>query len=139
VKLENKKNLAARVLNVGKSRIVFNTSSLAQIKEAITKQDIKDLVQDKLIIIKPIKGTLKKKKRKTRRRQGSIRKKPSTRKQDYVILTRKLRAHLLVLKSRSKISPENFNLLRKEIRAKSFRSLSHMKERISAINSEVNK
>ena len=45
MKLEGKKDLVARTLGVGKGRIVFNVQRLEEIKQAITKQDIKDLVQ----------------------------------------------------------------------------------------------
>ena len=41
--LSKKKALAARTLNVGKARILFNVQRLGEIKEAITKQDIRDL------------------------------------------------------------------------------------------------
>ena len=41
--LKKKKSLATRTLKVGKERIVFLKSRLDEIKEAITKQDIKDL------------------------------------------------------------------------------------------------
>jgi len=133
MKLENKKALAARTLKVGKNRIIFNQERLSEIKEAITKQDIKDLLQDKAIIIREIKGSLTKKKRKTRRRAGSIKKKVNTRKKDYMTLTRKLRAYLRGLKRQSLITQENFISLRKKIRAKQFRSLSQLKDSISKI------
>ena len=42
-KLDRRKDLASRVLGVGKRRIIFDSSRLSEIKEAITKQDIKDL------------------------------------------------------------------------------------------------
>lgn len=131
MKLEQKKALAARALNIGKGRIIFNTQRLSELKEAITKQDIKDLKEAGAISIKDKKGHLTKKKRKTRRRTGSIKKKVKTRKQDYVTLTRKLRTHLTGLKRQGKISPEDLKGIRKEVRTKSFRSLGHMKERIS--------
>ena len=72
--LEKKKMLAARTLGVGKARIIFNVARINEIKEAITKQDIRDLAADKAILIREIKGTKKKVKRKTRRRAGSIKK-----------------------------------------------------------------
>ena len=43
MQLSNKKELAAKVLEVGKGRIIFVESALAEIKEAITRQDILDL------------------------------------------------------------------------------------------------
>jgi len=106
---------------------------LSEIKEAITKQDIKDLKQSGAITIKEKKGRRKIQKRKTRRRAGSIKKKVNTRKKDYMTLTRKLRKYLSVLKEKSKISSEDFTQLRKEIRTKDFKSLAHMKERISGV------
>ena len=129
--LAKKKQLAARTLNVGKERILFNTQRLEDIKEAITKQDIKDLKEDKAIIIKEIKGRRKHLKRKTRRRVGTKKKNPNTKKKEYVIITRKLRRYLSALKNQGKISQENFLALRKEIRTRAFNSLAQLKERIS--------
>ena len=53
--LAKKKSLAARVFGVGKSRVVFAKSRLNEIKEAITKQDIRDLKKDGAITILEIK------------------------------------------------------------------------------------
>ncbi|MCH7568260.1 MAG: hypothetical protein IIA87_02460 [Nanoarchaeota archaeon] len=133
MKLNNKKELAVRTLGIGKDRILFNKERLEEIKEAITKQDIRDLVKDKAIIIKEIKGSKKRKKRKTRRRKGSIKKKVKTRKRDYMIITRKLRAYALELKKRGALGLEEYRKIRKEIRAKEFRSKAHMKESISSL------
>lgn len=136
MKLEGKRQLVARTLKIGKGRIIFNTQRLSEIKEAITKQDIRDLKEAGAISVRDKKGRKKVVKRKTRRRDGSIKKKVKTRKRDYVIMTRKLRAHLRILKERNKISREDFIELRKEIRSKDFRSLAHMKERISQLKED---
>ena len=139
MKLEKKKALIARTLNIGKGRIVLNTSRLAELKEAITKQDIKDLFKDGVISINEIKGRKKVIRRKTRRRAGSIRKKVTKRKKDYVRITRKLRAYLKNLKNKSLISSDKFKLLRKQIRSKEFKSLSNFKERIKEVLEEDKK
>jgi len=131
MKLEKKKALAARALNVGTKRIVFNAKRLSELKEAITKQDMKDLKEGGAISLSEKQGHKTHKKRKTRRRTGSIKKKPKTRKQDYVKLTRKLRKHLTNLSNRGNLEKEKHKEIRKEIRTKSFRSLSQMKERLS--------
>jgi ribosomal protein L19E len=131
--LLKKKMLAARTLKVGKERVVFNITRLDDIKEAITKQDILDLQKDRAISIKEIKGKRKLKKRKTRRRIGSIKKKVNSRKKDYIVLTRKLRRHILALKRKGEISNKEFIELRKEIRASSFKSLAQLKQRISEV------
>ncbi|MFH1802590.1 MAG: 50S ribosomal protein L19e [archaeon] len=131
MKLETKKELVARALNVGKNRIVFNTERLSELKEAITKQDIRDLKNSGAIHIKEVAGRKTNKKRKTRRRAGSIKKKVNKSKKEYVTLTRKLRSNLAHLKKTKQIAPEKYTEIRKEIRAKSFKSLANMKERIA--------
>lgn len=132
MKLEKKKALAAKTFGVGKDRIVFNKEMLAEIKEAISNQDMRDLASQGAIFIKEIKGRKKKEKRKTRRRQGSIKKSMKRTKTHYVILTRKLRKYLAELRRKELISEENYQTLRKEIRASIFKSKSHLKERIAA-------
>lgn len=137
MKLDNKKDLASRALQVGKGRIVFNNERLAEIKEAITKADIKQLVLDKAIVVREIKGSRKHVARKTRRRAGSFRKKVINGKTKYVILTRKLRKYLAELKKQEVLSNEHYHKLRKEIRAKNFRDKAHIKERIIALKGKA--
>ena len=96
--LNKKKELAAKTLKVGKNRISFNQDNLSDIKEAITRQDIKDLYAEGIISIKPIKGRKKVEKRKRQRGPGKIKKKVNKRKQVYVKITRKLRSYLSELK-----------------------------------------
>lgn len=131
--LRKKKELAARALNISRDRIVFNTSRLEEIKTAITKQDMKDLLNSSAIFIKEIGGRKKVVKRNTRRKGGSIRKKHRKRKREYMIITRKLRAYLSTLKKRGLIQKEEFLKLRKEIRASDFKSLAQLKEKISEV------
>lgn len=136
MKLENKKAFASRTLGVGKGRIVFNKNRLDEIKQAITKQDILDLKNAGSILIKEKSGRKKVEKRKSRRRAGSIKKKVKRGKKTYVLRTRKLRAYLSMLKEKGKLPRENYYTLRKEIKASSFRNLSHIKERIASMEKE---
>ena len=126
--MKRKKALASKVLEVGKNRIHFAKDNLAEIKEAITKQDIRDLHKEGFISIKPIKGRKKVVKRKTRRGPGKIKKKVNKRKQIYVKITRKLRVYLKELKTKEIIDNELFLELRKRIRMRAFRSKAHLKE-----------
>lgn len=135
--LAKKKNLAAKVLKIGKKRICFSNENLAEIKEAITKQDIKDLHKEGIIKIKPVKGRKRIKKRKTRRGPGKIKKKIRKRKQTYVKITRKLREYLKHLKKQRIISNELFLGLRKKIRMRDFKSKAHLKEYLEAME-EIN-
>ena len=131
--LAKKKSLAARTLKVGKGRIVFLKSRLNEVKEALTKQDVKDLQKDGAIIIKEIKGKRKKERRKKRRNVGKIKKKINKRKQKYVILTRKLRGYISELKKQGKLSKEEVSEIRKRIRNRKFRSKAHLKEYIGGL------
>jgi len=131
--LRKKKELAAKTLGVGKNRVIFSNEGLAEIKEAITKQDIKGLQSEGIIGIKPIKGRKKIKKRKTRRGDGKIKKKVNKRKQIYVKITRKLRGYIMDLRDKGKIDRELYWDLRKKIRMRDYKSKAHLKEYLIGI------
>jgi large subunit ribosomal protein L19e len=126
MKLDKKKQLAARVLGVGKERIFFNPSRLEEIAEAITRQDFRDLLQSKAILIKVSGGRRKKEKRKRARGFGKIRKKIKKSKRAYITITRKLRLYIQELLKQEKITPEEYTRLRKQIRTRIFKSKSHL-------------
>ena len=125
--LKNKKELAGKTLKVGKDRIVFVNERLAEIKEAITKQDIKDLVSAGAIKISPIKGRKTNVSRKNKRGTGKVKLKVNKRKQEYVIITRKLRRYVLELKKQGRISVDEATEIRKGIRNRAFKSKANLK------------
>jgi len=132
MKLDKKKALATRVLKVGKNRIAFLEPRLEEIKEAITKQDIRDLKKEGAIIVKEIKGRRKKKKSK-RKGPGNIRKKVNKRKREYVIMTRKLRKYIIEMKKQGKLSQKQIKDIRNKIRNKAFKSKANLKEYIEGL------
>ena len=131
--LRSKKQLIGKTLNVGVNRILLDETMLSEIKEAITRQDIRDLKKQGIIKIKEIKGRQTKKKRKTRRKQGSRKKKIVNRKQEYVKITRKLRDYIKNLQDKNDISKEIYQDIRKKIRSRNFRSLAHLREYIKEL------
>ena len=131
--LSKKKDLAIRTLKVGKQRIVFLKSRLDEIKEAITKQDIRDLKKEGAIIVKEIKGRRKTKKISKKRTTGNIRKKVNKRKQEYVIITRKLRKYASEMQKQGKLSGEDVSEIRKKIRNRIFKSKAHLKTYIGGL------
>jgi len=131
--LRNKKALAARVLKTGKKRIIFLQSRLDEIKEVITKQHVKDLQKEGAIIIKEIKGQRKNKKKSRKKSPGNIRKKVKKRKQEYVIMTRKLRKHVAEMKKQGRLSKEEITDIRNKIRNRVFRDKRHLKEYIGGL------
>ncbi len=128
MQLNSKKQLAAKVFGVGTDRILFVESRLAEIKEAITRQDIRDLHNAGAIKIKDASGRRKIVKRKHRRRTGRFRKKINQSKADYVIITRKLRKFAKHLLKTKKIDKEAYGDVRRKIRARIFKSRRHLNE-----------
>lgn len=128
--LSKKKTLAAKALNVGKNRIKFVTERLDEIKEILTKQDVKDLAQEGAIQVKEVSGRKKVVKRKRKRGPGKIRKKVNKRKQEYVIMTRKLRKYSAEMHKQGKISKEELIEIRKKIRNRLFKNKANLKQYI---------
>ena len=129
----NRKELAARTLKVGKDRIIFVRARLEEIKEAITKQDIKDLVGVGAIKVKEIKGRKTNVSRKNRKGTGKIKKKVNKRKQEYVIITRKLRSFTAELKKQGRLNSEEVTEIRKRIRNRVFKSKSNLKSYVERL------
>ena len=131
--LTRKRDLAAKVLKVGKGRICFAEDRLTEIKEAITRMDIADLHKSGAITIKEVKGRKKIVKRKNRRRVGKIKMPVNKRKAEYVIITRKLRKFVRGLVRTGAIDKEKNHELRKQIRARKFRSKRQLKEKLEEL------
>jgi len=129
--LKSKKELAARTLKVGTGRIKFVESRIDEIKEALTKQDIKDLYNDKAIIIKEINGRKRKERKKKKRTTGNVRKRVNKRKENYVRITRKLRSYVDSLKG--KLPKKDVEDIKKKIRNKFFKSKSDLKSYIAGV------
>ena len=133
MKLDKKKALAASTLGVGKGRIIFNQLRLDEIKDAITKQDIRDLNASGAILIRQAVGKRKVVGRKNRRRSGSIKKKVKPGKRAYIFLTRKLRSYVKELLSHEKITKEQYLKFRQQIKAHIYKSKAHLKEHLAHI------
>jgi ribosomal protein L19E len=128
MQLSKKKQLAAKTLKVGTKRIIFVETRLTDIKEAITRQDMIDLHKDGAILIKEVQGRRTITKRKNRRRTGKIKKKVNNRKKEYVTITRKLRTFAKHLLKTAKVDKKEYKEIRKNIRARKYRSKRHLKE-----------
>jgi ribosomal protein L19E len=131
--LRTKKELAAKTLKVGKERIVFVRERLPEIKEAISKQDMKDLHSDGAILIKEIKGRKTNVKRKNKRGTGKVKKKVNMRKERYMIIVRKLREYVKELKLQGKLTKEEVVEIRKKIRNHEFKSKANLKNYIRGL------
>lgn len=128
MQLARKKALASKVLGVGKERVIFVNENLAEIKEAITRQDILDLKEAGAIQIREVKGRRKVVKRKNQRKTGKIKKRVKKRKQEYVKITRKLRKFAKHLLKTNEVDKEKYKKIRRSIRARGFKSKRNLNE-----------
>lgn len=145
MKLTLQKRLSASVLRCSRKRVVFDPSRLEDVKEAITKTDIRMLVGEGVIKGRPKKGVsrVRANKRKTQRRKGlrkgeGKRKGKSTarepKKEVWMKAIRAKRKFLTHLRGSGLIKPETFKDLYKKSGGGFFRSTNHIKLYISEHN-----
>ncbi|MFH1209581.1 MAG: 50S ribosomal protein L19e [archaeon] len=136
--LKVQKRIASSLSGVSPKRIRFNEENLSEIKEAITKRDIRTLIKDKKIIVKqkesPSRSRSRKRliqKRKGRQQGTGSRKGKRTarlpRKDKWIHKIRVQRRFLKNLKSKSFIDSKIYRQLYKQAKSGFFRSKSHLK------------
>ena len=131
------KRLAAYVLGCSKGNVVFDTERLAEIKESITKADIRALVEQGVIRkvtergISRARTRLVQAQKKKGKRKGHGSRKGSAgartnKKRTWVNKVRLQRAYLQNLRAHKIIDPARFVELYKKIKGGFFRSKRHM-------------
>ncbi|MAG50172.1 50S ribosomal protein L19e [archaeon] len=136
--LKNQKKLSAQLLKVGINRVWFDTDRLEEIKEAITKADLKGLISSKVIQAKPMHGiskfrTRKNKlqKRKGNRKGAGSRKGKKTsrlgRKEAWVSSVRTQRNFIKLLKSKEVVTKKVYRDIYNKVKGGYFRSRRHIK------------
>jgi len=135
--LRLQRRLASEILKCGEGRIWFDPTALDEISTAVTKEDIRELIESGLIKKKPVKGIsrarIKKKKAqraKGRRRGHGRRKGKATarmpRKRAWILRIRALRRRLKYLRDTGKIDSKTYRILYRKAKGGEFRSVSHL-------------
>lgn len=135
--LSAQRRIAADVLNCGVNRVKFDNDKLNEIKEALTKEDIRGLIKDKVIQARQIKGIGKfgarknalQKRKKLRNGPGSRKGKTGARlghKVKWMAKIRLQRKLLNELKTKSLIEMSTYRMLRKRTSGGFFRSRKHV-------------
>ena len=138
MKLNTQKKIAAEILGGSPSRVLLDETKLEEIKEAITKTDIRGLIKDKIIKEKPIKGTsrskarkIKLQKRKGRKTGHGSRKGKATarkpKKETWMAKIRIQRKFIKELKDKGHIDKAQYSELRSKSKGGFFRSRRHIK------------
>lgn len=138
MKLRNKRRIAADTLKVGRHRVWFDELRLDEIKDVITKANIRKLVKDRAIQARPEKSISRFRIRKRivqkrkGRRQGQGSRKGSIgvrlpKKRAWVNNMRVQRNFLKTLKSKRMITPVSYREIYGKIKGGFFRSRRHLK------------
>jgi len=138
MKLKIQKRLSGIILKCSQKRIVFDPERLDEIKEAITKADIRGLIKDGAIFSKPKKGIskfrarkIKRQKRKERQKgHGSRKGKKNARlskKNFWMDRIRAQRDLLRRIKEKGLITNKTHKLLYAKAKGGFFRSVRHIK------------
>jgi len=136
--LKVQKRVCAQILKCGPSRIVFDETKLDEIKEAITKADLKGLIDAELISKKKIKGVSRVRARKNAvqrrkgRRRGQGKRKGSLKvrqgkKKTWMSQVRVQRNFVKMLRQKDLIDQPAFRTLYTKIKGGFFRSRRHIK------------
>ncbi|MFH1222351.1 MAG: 50S ribosomal protein L19e [Candidatus Micrarchaeota archaeon] len=117
------RRLAADIMSVGENRVRFATDKLADIKNAMTRTDVRDLISKKAIIALPKQGRLKVGRTK-KRGPGSIRgsKSGSAQKVEWMARVRSQRKLLRELIASSVLKLEDKRYIYLKIKGGSFKS-----------------
>ena len=126
------RRIAADILGVGEGRIRFDPEKIPDVKNAMTRLDVEDLIKNKAVIVLPVKGR-KKKEKKKKRGAGSRKGKPKGKqKKAWMTRIRAQRALLKKLLESEVLDEENKRYVYLKIKGGSFRSkramITYLKE-----------
>ncbi len=138
------KRLASRILKVGKSRIYFDKDHLKEISEAITAKDVRRLIKQGYIKVRPAKKNLsiRSKLRKRRRGPGKIKGAKYSRlskKERWMIKIRAQRKFLRELRDKGIIDKKLYRELYRKSKAGMFRSKAHLKIYLEKLGVDLKK
>lgn len=135
--LKSQKNMAAKLLKCGRSRVWFDPARIGDLSEAITGADIRRLIKDGVIKELPKKGIssyrknkIKKQKSKGRRKgEGSRKGKIKTRigrKRTWIKRIRTIRKMIKEMKNNGRIENKTYHDIYVKSKSGFFRSKSHI-------------
>jgi len=139
--LKSQKRMAAEVMGVGKSRVWIDPDHIEKVEQAITRQDIRNLVEGGAIDKRKVKGTSKarakhKKKQKVKgqrkghgRRKGSKNARKSS-KEKWVERIRAIRVRLKEMRDEEEITKEQYRKLYDMSKGGFFRDVKHLENHV---------
>ncbi|MEK6816892.1 MAG: 50S ribosomal protein L19e [Nanoarchaeota archaeon] len=138
MRLTSQRRVSAQLLKVGENKVWFDPERLQEVKEAITKADVRGLINNKVIQAKPDTGIsgFRSKKIKTQKRKGRMQgpgsRKGSSRarlprKTEWMAKVRAQRDFLKEIRASGLIDVATFRSMYLKIKGGFFRSRRHIK------------
>ncbi|MEM0383735.1 MAG: 50S ribosomal protein L19e [Candidatus Caldarchaeum sp.] len=136
MKLDFQKRVAADLLKCGVSRVKFDPERLEDIESAITRAEVRRLIQDGAIVKLPARGVSRARVEQRRRRGPGSREGAKhslvPRKRLWISRVRAQRAYLKKLRDQGLIGKDNYRVLYSFVKAGNFKSVASLKEFIKA-------
>lgn len=140
--LKNQRRMAAEVMNVGKNRVHIDPEETERVEEAITRQDVRNLIESGAITKKKVKGTSRGRARKNRKQKskgrqkghGSRKGKKTARKgskQTWMEQIRAIRKRLKELKEEGEVTNDEYWDLYDMAKGGFFRDTKHLENHVS--------
>ena len=145
--ITNQKRMAAEILSKREGRIVcihriwVNPDYLDEVTDAVQKEDVRNLIDDGIIVAKPIVGISRSRARKASQQKSKGRRKGqgsrsgsansrSPRKQRWMTRIRAQRRALKELRDQGSLTPSQYRHFYLEAKGGSYRSIAHMRSNI---------
>ena len=136
--VSSQRRMAAQILKVGYYRVWIDPMRSSEVAEAITREDIKRLIEEGVIAVRPERATsrhrarerhikrVKGSRRGPGKRKGTVKSKVSKKRQ-WINKVRPMRALLKHLRDRGIIEPSVYADLYRKVKGNMFRSKAHLK------------
>ncbi|MBU0761944.1 MAG: 50S ribosomal protein L19e [Candidatus Altiarchaeota archaeon] len=142
--LSSQKKIAAKILKVGKTRVRFNPEKLSDVSGALTRDDVRSLINSNAVLRKPAKGNsrgrfrAKKKAKEKGRRKGSGRREGTSsarapKKRRWITKIRALRDELKNMREKGEITASDYRRLYIQAKGNLFQSRRHLHEHIKRV------
>ncbi len=146
--LANQKRLAAEVLKCGVHRVWLDSDRADDIENAISRDDIRGLIEEGAIRARPVKGVsrgrarIKAQKRSYGHCKGSGRRKGSAgarnpKKRQWIRKIRAIRRELRTMRDDGSIDRSLYRVMYRKAAGGQFRSVAHMKAQLEAISGRM--
>lgn len=138
MRLTLQRRLAAQILDCSEKRVWFDDDRISDIKEAITKQDVKELINEGLVREKPMKSTSRGRARKAQKQKAKghrsghgsrkgTKKARLPRKESWMAKIRVQRKLLKELREKALLTKTVYHQLYRKAKGGFFRSKRHLK------------